>query len=63
MPRGGGGGGGGGRTPQKIRAWFRRVKQNSVNFSLRDKARFGEIGRVKQNPINFYCEIGRVKAS
>ena len=43
MPRGGGGGGG--CTPQKIRARFRRVKQNSVNFSLRDKARLGEIRR------------------
>jgi hypothetical protein len=52
--------------PQNIHAWFTRFKQNSVNFSLRDKVRLGEIrrdGRVRQNSINFYCEIGRVKAS
>ena len=42
---------GGVRTPQEIRAWFKRVKQNSVNFSLRDKARLGELSKIRSISI------------
>ena len=48
---------------QKIRAWFRRVKQNSVNFSLRDNARLGEIRRDWASLAKFDQFILRDRAS